>query len=328
VLKSSLDLRYGASLTLRSADGLCNFTLLYTAAREYTQRRSVTHNHPCTIDRFRLLSSSQPPTLNVNITKRPSHRTHQTPDLDRPAINPDIYIIVQRDVRTGRMIQKRAGAGNGVLAILRIGRLPAGPDAIDHAVVEEEDGVAGVTADGVVAAAVDADVAAAGHALHVELEGGDVRAVLEQRGDGAGVGEGLRYVWVQVAFQAARVVGRVVGVEGRAGEGGRAEVHAHVFEGAGCDAAAAGAGREVDVRVGWQGERDARVRDGGAVAGHGGVGAVEDGGLRRVLRVEGPVPISVGDVSGRWMEDRKNRVGRCVRLVALVTAFFSEGLLV
>lgn len=117
------------------------------------------------------------------------------------------------------MIRKRAGAGNGVLTIFRISRLPAGPEAIGHAVVEEEERVA---ADGVVAAAVDADVAAAGHALHVELEGCDVRAVLEQGGDGAGVGEDLRHVWVQVAFQAARVVGRVVGVEGRAGEGGRA----------------------------------------------------------------------------------------------------------
>lgn len=68
--------------------------------------------------------------------------------------------------------------------------------------------------------------------------------------------------------------------------------------------------------AGRQGGRDARVRDGGAVAGHGGVGAVEDEGLRRVLRVEGPVPISVGDISGQLMEDRKNRVGGCVRLIA------------
>lgn len=108
--------------------------------------------------------------LKVHITKRPSHRAHQI--LNLPLLRSHITKlnhILQRTVRTRRVVQERPCARNSViseLALVRRQFLPNPPHAVDVGVVQVEsrvargceDVVTGVATEGVVAAAVDADL--------------------------------------------------------------------------------------------------------------------------------------------------------------------------
>lgn len=147
----------------------------------------------------------------------------------------------------------------------------------------DEHVAAGVAAHGVVAAAVDADRAAAGDALHDHLEVPDVVVIEDERHDGGGVDEHLQDRGGEIALQTARVPveGVGLGYDLPAGDVERrgAQVDGVVDKRPAGDAAATRAGGEVDDRVVAQGQLDVRlVGDVRAVARHGGVAAVEDGG--------------------------------------------------
>lgn len=162
----------------------------------------------------------------------------------------------------------------------------------------DEHVAAGVAAHGVVAAAVDADVAAAGYTLHDHLKVPDVVVLGDEIHDGGGVDEHLQDGGGEIALQAAGVPVEWVlrGFHSPAGdvERGRTQVHGVVDKRPAGDAAAACAGGEVEDGVVAQGQLDVRfVGDVRAVARHGGVAAVEDGGLSHVIGVGRPVPVSV-----------------------------------
>ena len=117
------------------------------------------------IDRTLNSASSQ-----VNITKRPSHRRHQIPDLSRRASSiPKLDLIIESAIRTRRVVQESPRSSDGVVGELALARrqlLPNPPHAVDVGVVQVEGGitragedvVAWVAAESVVAAAVDADL--------------------------------------------------------------------------------------------------------------------------------------------------------------------------
>lgn len=161
-----------------------------------------------------------------------------------------------------------------------------------------EDVAARVAAHGVVAAAVDADPAAAGRPLHGGLEVVDDPVLEQEFNDRRGVGELAQNAGSEVPFETPWVVGEGVGRGGllAAGKGQSrgAEVQRVVFKGPVSDASAAAAGWEPYGRSPAHGEGEVGrlVGDGGAVAGERGFAAVEDWGVLKLFRVVGPIPIS------------------------------------
>ena len=117
------------------------------------------------IDRTLNSASSQ-----VNVTKRPSHRRHQIPDLSRRASSiPKLDLIIESAIRTRRVVQESPRSSDGVVGELALARrqlLPNPPHAVDVGVMEVESRVARAGEDVVpriaskrkVAAAMDADL--------------------------------------------------------------------------------------------------------------------------------------------------------------------------
>ena len=117
------------------------------------------------IDRTLSSASSQ-----VNVTKRPSHRRHQIPDLSRRASSiPKLDLIIESAIRTRRVVQESPRSSDGVVGELALARrqlLPNPPHAVDVGVMEVESRVARAGEDVVpriaskrkVAAAMDADL--------------------------------------------------------------------------------------------------------------------------------------------------------------------------
>jgi hypothetical protein len=155
-----------------------------------------------------------------------------------------------------RVVSEGVRTLDDVLAASNIEVLPDGPDAIDHAVVNEEDGVVGGrvevlklrgTATEPVAATVHTHgVVVVAVALHELLEVVDFLHVQDQVGDLLVGVVGAADVVVKVTSQAATVVVELVlhVLEGRA-DG--AKVGDEVAEGAGLHAATASTRLEVDV---------------------------------------------------------------------------------
>ena len=108
--------------------------------------------------------------LQVNITERTTDSRQQI--ANRPGRSCSISkldLVIERAVSTGRHVEEGLRAGNGFackLTLVRRQHLPDPPDAIDHGVVKVKCGisrasehiVAGIAAESVVAAAVDADL--------------------------------------------------------------------------------------------------------------------------------------------------------------------------
>lgn len=113
------------------------------------------------------------------------------------------------------------------------------------------------------------------------------------QGDHVGGFEVVREFERDVASEAARVI-----VESRAGSyswlvAGGSEVHGVVLKGTGCDAAAAGGGRDGTEAAEGGGEGSVAVGDVDAVAAHGVGGTGEDFGSEWVGVGEGPVPVGL-----------------------------------
>lgn len=212
--------------------------------------------------------------------------------------------VGQRLLRRRRAVVQRGSAVDGILAVLGVQSLPDRPNAIDHCVVKEEDGVVGrgvevlhlrrATAEPV-AGAVDAELVVTHEALHLRLEVLDGALAEEELGDvGVGVVAAAEED-VQVAHEAARVEVVVVldVVVVRAVEGAEvAEVAAG--EGAGVNAATAGAGREGHVHEAEVGV--VTVGDVDTIAAEGELVAVKDLALVGCVGIGGPVPVR--EVSG------------------------------
>lgn len=108
--------------------------------------------------------------LQVNIAERTLHSRQQI--ANRPSRTSSISklnLIIERAVRTGWHVKESLRPGNSFvreLALVRRQHLPDPPDAVDHAVVKVksrvtgagEHIVAGIAAEGVVTAAVNADL--------------------------------------------------------------------------------------------------------------------------------------------------------------------------
>lgn len=212
--------------------------------------------------------------------------------------------VGQRLLRRRRAVVQRGSAVDGILAVLGVQSLPDRPDAVDHSVVEEEDRVVGrgvevlhlrgATAEPV-AGAVDAELVVADEALHLRLEVLDGALAEEELGDVRVGVVAAAEEDVQVADQAARVEVVVIldVVVVRAVE--RAEIaEVAAGEGAGVDAAAAGAGREGHVHEAEVGVVTVGHVD--TVAAERELVAVEELALVGCVGIGGPVP--VGKVSG------------------------------
>nr|POE89907.1 hypothetical protein CFP56_20376 [Quercus suber] len=188
------------------------------------------------------------------------HRSCLVTGVGRPDTRPGLNVldIVDAHRRPGRVVLQDIRAVERVLAVGRVAGLPGGPQQVDHAVVQPEDGVVGgreeiahVAARAGVPAGVDAvvrRVRAVGveDAVHAVLEGHDV-VLAEQALDrdlAVAVAHDGR---VQVAPDAVRVVVQCVGREaGYAAEWREvAKVTGEIREWTGGDAAAA--------RAGWRG---------------------------------------------------------------------------
>lgn len=276
--------------------------------------------------------------LQIDIAKRPRGRTHQILHGNRPPIGiPNIHHRAERRVRRRRKVQERAGPRDSILPVLDIQRLPDPPHAVDHPMMQPEGRIpgadehvpAGIAAHGVVAAAVDADRPAAGDPLHSHLEIPDILVVEEELHDGGGIGITLENRGREIALQAPRVVVKGGGLHGHSPAGKaepcRAQVDRVIHKGPAGDAAAAGAGGEVDDRVVAQRQCDVTlVGDVCTVAGHGGVAAVEDGGGFYGVGVRGPVPVSMVMVRCGL---HAQVVGACLRVLASVSTLVAQGLL-
>ena len=108
--------------------------------------------------------------LQVNITEWTLHSRQQI--ANRPSRSSSITeldLIIKRAVRARRLVKESLRSSDGFareLALVRRQHLPDPPDAVDHAVVKvecrvagaSEHVVAGIAAEGVVAAAVNADL--------------------------------------------------------------------------------------------------------------------------------------------------------------------------
>lgn len=144
--------------------------------------------------------------------------------------------------------------------------------------------------------------------LHDHLEVADVVVLQQQVQDRRGVGVGRVDLGRDVALEAARVVLEAGALEHGAvveRQADGAEVDLHVLEGARRHAAAARAGRQVDLGEVAQAELDgALVGDELAVARHGRVAAVEDGRRGRVAGVERPVPVGLGAAVAALVDQR------------------------
>ncbi len=162
-------------------------------------------------------------------------------------------------------------AGNTNLAVLEVKHLPDPVDAVDLAVVEVEGRVArrdegiraGVAADHKVATAVDTKRVRniSRVALHGGAEDFNVGRVDDEISRVAEAGKPLAGIGVQVALQAARVVGGGICL----GDG--TQVHRHVLEGARGDASAAGTlGQDDGIDVAGNVQRHGRAGDEGAIA--------------------------------------------------------------
>ena len=110
-----------------------------------------------------------------------------------------------------------------------------------------EEVAAGVETESKVTAAVDTDLAGAGVTLHGELEGTDV-GLGEEVGDIGPRVEVGGDVGIQVAFEAAWIVGPLGGTGGREWAADWTKVDGHVFEGATGYAAASSAGWNEEIR--------------------------------------------------------------------------------
>ena len=233
-----------------------------------------------------------------------------------------IQHVINRDVGTGWHIQHCVRPPDIVLAVRKVELLPDPVDPVNLRMVEVKSRVtrrnervsAGVTADGKVSAAVDADVVGDEPGIrfqeNVEIPVG--RGGQKHVGRVAERGEGAGEVTVQVALETPRVVEVRVLLHGEVSGGAvvwqdhGTQVDDHVGEGTRVHAPAARAGREGDrVRVAWEHELQALVRDVFAVAAEGGVGAVEKGREARVLCVEAPLP--VGEVSCPSLSARRSQ---------------------
>lgn len=233
------------------------------------------------------------PQSKVHVAERTLGRAQEVPDLERGATGvAQVDDIVDGRIRTWGLVHEGASAGNSsraLGALAGVEDLPHPPDAVDHGVVQVEGRItrggeevaAGVTADRVVAAAVNANVARTGLALHLQLEVVDVLGLDDVQEDGGGVSILLVDLGGQIALQAAGAVRkgsfRVHYDAVRGVEIGGAEVDRHVLEGSRRDASTAGAGREEEGReVALPNHDVTLVGDEGAIAGQGCVAAVED----------------------------------------------------
>jgi hypothetical protein len=207
-------------------------------------------------------------------------------------------LVVKLHGVAGRVVGKGGGAADDVLAAPDVKVLPDGPDAVDHAVVDEEDGVVGRGVEVLelrrsttepVSATVDTDgVVVVAVALHELLEVLDVDHVEDELGDLLVGVVGAADVVVEVTGQAAAVVVEVAldVLEGRA-DG--TKVGDEVAEGTVLNAATASTGLEVDVhgvKVDVLSASDVL-----AVATHGPLITVEDFALLNGTSVAGPVPV-------------------------------------
>jgi len=131
-------------------------------------------------------------------------------------------------------------AGDDLLAVGKILRLPDVPGAVDHAVMEPKGRVVGrdvkvaarIAGDGEVAGIVHAHAARGTDVLHRVLEGADVAAVLDEGHDVLCAAVSAAELVRNVTTQAARVVAvpistRVTGRSRVDSHGERAESHCH-----------------------------------------------------------------------------------------------------
>lgn len=198
----------------------------------------------------------------------------------------------------GRVVGEGGGAADDVLAAVDVEVLPDGPDTVDHAVVDEEDGVVGAGVEVLeLGGATTEPVAATVHthgvvvvtvALHELLEVLDIDHVEEQLGDVLVRVEAGADLVVEVTRQAAAVVVEVtLNVVVRRADG--AKVGNKVAEGAVLHTATASARVQVDAH---SSEVNAvPVGNVLSVATHGELVAVEDLTLVSLASVLSPVPV-------------------------------------
>lgn len=205
----------------------------------------------------------------------------------------------------GRVVVEGGGAVDDVLAAVDVEVLPNDPDAVDHAVVEEEDRVVGAGVEVLelggaaaepVATAVDAEgVVVAAVALHELLEVLDVDLAEDEVGDVLVAVVLAADRGVQVTGQAAAVVVEVaLDVLVAVGRADGAKVGDKVVEGAVLDAATTSSGREVDLHGSEPGVGP--VGNVLSVATHRPLVTVEDLTVLGSGGISGPVP--VGHVAG------------------------------
>lgn len=160
--------------------------------------------------------------LQVDVAERTRQGAHQVLDLAGLASPAKVDIVLKGGGVAGRDVEEGICAHEGrlaVLALLGVQHLPDPPHAVDHGVMQVEcrvtgggeDIVTGVATEGVVAAAVDADVSGAGDALHLHLEVVGVLGLEDVAENGRGVGVPSVDGVTQVALQATGVVLEGVG---------------------------------------------------------------------------------------------------------------------
>lgn len=247
--------------------------------------------------------------LQVDVAERTIEGAHKVLNLlllTSPAV---LDVVVEGGVGTGGNVQEGVGTHQRKVAVHALGgaqHLPDPPDTVDHGVVKVEDRLAGrgvditagVTTEGVVATAVDANVTASGNTLHHHLEVVDVLGLENVVEDAGGVGVSRVDGIAQISLQAARVPGKGVrgGQGGAAGkvEGRGAQVDGHILEGTSLDATATGTGGEVDGRQAGGGAEDdiLLASDVSTIASHGVVATIEHGrSVQAGDGGDGPVPV-------------------------------------
>lgn len=228
----------------------------------------------------------------VVIAQGPAEGVEQVGDLEVDAVDAEVDDVGGQGVAAGRGVEEGDGAAERP-GLGGVQRLPEPVDAVEHGVVQEEDGVRGrredvarAAAHDAVAGRVQAEEAVGEAALQLVLEQQhrarrrahrDVEDVAQRQPVGRREG-------AQVAAHAARVVAQehrerhLAVLRRRHG----AQVHHVVLEGARRHAAAALAGRDPDVAVGGYA---AVVLEERAIAAEAGVAAVEERRCAWVRRV-------------------------------------------
>lgn len=186
--------------------------------------------------------------------------------------------------------------------------LPQEPSAVDLGVVKikhwvtwrDKDVVTRVTSTAIMAGSVDAEYPGTRNALHLHLEVVDVAGGYDVVEDGGVVGVLLDHGTLQIAREAAWVVGQTgagaIAPNGSTGQvqSDGTEVDLHVLERSGRHAPTAGTSGQVKRRQAGAGSQGIvgswALVD--AIAGHGSVATVKDGGLLQAGNGrQSPVPI-------------------------------------